>query len=63
MCPFTTSALHLSSLVRASFAKKQNSASEGWGLGAQCLCVEPELSPCVYKKNPHQHTLSFFSAA
>jgi hypothetical protein len=44
MCPFTTSALHLPCLVRASFANKRNSTVEGWGLGAQCLGVEPELS-------------------
>jgi hypothetical protein len=53
--PFTTSALHSPCLVRASFANKQNSTAEGWGLEAQCLCVEPELPPCVYKQNPHQH--------
>jgi hypothetical protein len=38
-------------LVRASFANKQNRTAEGWGLGAQCLCVEPELSPCIHNKN------------
>ena len=41
--------------MRASFANKQNSTAEGWGLGAQCLCVEPELPPSVHKQNPHQH--------
>jgi hypothetical protein len=48
MCPFTTCALHSFFCVRASLANKQNSITGGWGLGAQCLCVEPELSPCVH---------------
>jgi hypothetical protein len=39
--PFTTSALHTPCLARASFANKQNGTAEGWGLGAQWLCVEP----------------------
>jgi hypothetical protein len=43
-------------LVRASFANKQKSTAGGWGLGSQCLCVEPELSSCVHKKKPHEHT-------
>jgi hypothetical protein len=29
--------------ARASFANKRNSSAEGWGLGALCLCVEPEF--------------------
>jgi hypothetical protein len=62
-CPFTASALHSPCLERSSFANKQKSTAEGWGLGAQGLCVEPELSPCVHKKNPHEHALSFYSAA
>jgi hypothetical protein len=61
--PFTTSALHSPSLERPSFANKQNSTTEGWGLGAKCLCVEPDLSPRVHKKNPHERTSSFSSAA
>jgi hypothetical protein len=48
MCPFTTSALDSPCLLRTSFAKKRNSNTEGWGFGAQCMCVEPELSPCVH---------------
>jgi hypothetical protein len=63
MHPFTTSALDSPCLVRASFANKQNSTAEGWGLGAQCVCVEPELPPYVHKQNPRQHTFSFASAA
>jgi len=50
MCSFTTSALRSPCLVRASFANKQSSTAEGWGLGGRCLCVEPELTPCVHKK-------------
>jgi hypothetical protein len=56
ICPFTTSALQLPCLVRASFANKQNGTAEGWGLGAQCWCVEPELPPCVHKKKSHEHS-------
>jgi hypothetical protein len=37
-------------LVRASFANKQNVTARCWGLSAQCLCAEPELSPCVHKQ-------------
>jgi hypothetical protein len=39
----------------------------GIGLGttikcrAQCLCVDPELPPCVHKQNPQKHTFSFAS--
>jgi hypothetical protein len=62
ICLFTSSALDSPCLVRASFASKHNSTSEGWGLGAQCLCVEPELPPCFHLKNPHEHTLPFSSA-
>jgi hypothetical protein len=36
--------------MRALFANKKNSTAEGWGSGAQCLCMEPELSSCVQKK-------------
>jgi hypothetical protein len=36
--------------VRFSFANKKNSTTRGWGLGAWCLCVQPELSPCVHLK-------------
>jgi hypothetical protein len=43
MCPFTTCALHSPLLVRASFANKQISTAGGWGLGAQCMCVDSEL--------------------
>jgi hypothetical protein len=32
MCPFTTSALRSACLLRASFANKKNSTTEGWGL-------------------------------
>ena len=60
MCPFTTSALHSPCLVRASFANKRIITDEGWGLGAQCLCVEPELSPCVHKKKSTQLYVIFF---
>jgi hypothetical protein len=63
MCPFTTSALHSPCSVRTSFVNKQNSTAERWGLAALCFCVELELSPCVHKKYPHEHTLSFSSAA
>jgi hypothetical protein len=48
MCPFTTSALPSLFLVRASLANKQSSIPGGWGLGAKCLCVEPELFHCVH---------------
>jgi hypothetical protein len=44
--------------LRASFANKQNSTAEVFGLGAQCLSVEPGLSPCFHTKNPNGHTLS-----
>jgi hypothetical protein len=30
-------------LVLALFANKQNNTAGVWGLGAKCLCVEPEL--------------------
>jgi hypothetical protein len=53
MCPFTTCALHSLFLMRATFANKQNSITEGWGLSAQCFCVEPEFSPCVHLKKIH----------
>ena len=59
---FTTSALHPPCLVRASFANKRNSTAGGWGLGAQCLCLEPKFSPCVPRKSSHEHTSSFFLA-
>ena len=39
--------LHSPCLVRASFANKQSSTAEGWGLGSQCVFVEPELYPYV----------------
>jgi hypothetical protein len=41
----------------------------GIGLGttmkyrAQCLCVEPELPPCVHTQNPQPLTFLFASAA
>jgi hypothetical protein len=63
MYPFTTSAQRSTCLVRASSANKQTSAAEGWGLGAQCLCVEPELPSYVHKQHSHQNTSSFASAA
>jgi hypothetical protein len=50
-------------LVSASFANKQNNTAGGWGVGAQCIFVEPELSPCFHlKKNSRERTLSFSSA-
>jgi hypothetical protein len=50
-------------LVRASFANKQNSTAKGWGFGAQCLCVEPELSPCAHKKKSTPTYVIFFSVS
>jgi len=61
--PFTTSALNVPWLVRASFANKRSSSAEGWGLGDKCLCMELRLPPFVHKHNPHQRTFSFASAA
>ena len=45
--PFITSSPLSPCFMRASFANKQNSTAENWGLCVQCLCVEPENPPCV----------------
>jgi hypothetical protein len=64
MCPFTISAVHSPCLVRASFANKRNSTTEGLGLGAQCLFVRGARasSLCVILKN-HTNIRYIFSAA
>jgi hypothetical protein len=62
MCPFTASALDFPCSVRGSFANKQNDSADSWGLGAQCFCVEIELSSCVHNQNPQHNTFSFASS-
>jgi len=53
MCPITDVPIHhkgphLTFFVLAYIANKQNSTAETWGLGAQFVCVRPELARCVH---------------
>jgi hypothetical protein len=53
----------------AIYVQRTASGAAGIGLGttakyfAQCFYVNPDLSSYVHKKNPHQNTFHFYSAA